>query len=88
MDLPMSVGADGDAGGGVVCDAHRCYPHILNTPALRGLTGVGESVGRADRTETGRRARFYEVTSRPTDDTGEPSAERADESFSRHGAGH
>jgi hypothetical protein len=49
MDLPMSVGADGDAGGGVVCDAHRCYPHILNTPALRGLTGVGESVGRADR---------------------------------------
>jgi hypothetical protein len=53
MDLAMGVDADGDAGGGLVCDAHRCHPHVLNTPALRGLTGVGESVGRADRTETG-----------------------------------
>ena len=73
------------AGEGKPREQHR---YLLNTPALRGLTGVGESVGRADRTETGRSARFYEVTSRPTDDTGEPSAERADESFSRHGTGH
>jgi hypothetical protein len=38
MDLPMSADADSDAGGGVVCEAHRCPPHVLNTPALRGLT--------------------------------------------------
>jgi hypothetical protein len=53
MDFAMGVDADRDAGRGGVCDAYRCHPHVLNTPALRGLTGVGESVGRADRTETG-----------------------------------
>jgi len=52
VDLAVGVDADGDTAGRVVCDAGRSHPHVLNTPALRGLTGVGESVGRADRTET------------------------------------
>ena len=34
-----------------------------------------------------RGARFYEVTSRPTDDTGEPSVERVDRSRERHARG-
>jgi hypothetical protein len=32
VDLAMGVDADGDASGGVVCDAHRCHPHVLNPP--------------------------------------------------------
>jgi hypothetical protein len=65
MDLAMGVDADGDAGGGLVCDAHRCHPHVLNTPALRGLTGLVSQWGGRTGLKRVRRARFYEVTSRP-----------------------
>ena len=49
-----------------------------------GLTGVGESVGRADSTGTSCQARFYQVTFRPTDEHRGTPRERVDDHFKAH----